>query len=94
MPPPVHTTQPPTHPQVGYCADKFNRVKLLAFIVVLGEAPCLSTYWVRLGVSWLLHTRSSIGCQRGGDDPQCMHAVDALVPAPPPPPPAPRAHAR
>lgn len=37
----------------GYFADKFNRVHMLAFIIVLGEAPCLCTYWVSgAGYGW------------------------------------------
>jgi hypothetical protein len=32
--------------QCGYLADKHNRVLLLAAIIIIGEAPCLCTYWV------------------------------------------------
>jgi sugar phosphate permease len=31
----------------GYFADQFNRIHMLAVIVLVGEAPCLCTYWVR-----------------------------------------------
>jgi hypothetical protein len=57
--------------QCGYFADKLNRVHLLAFIIVLGEAPCLCTYWVsewrlwapeghafrKFGFVWMPYTR-------------------------------------
>jgi hypothetical protein len=33
--------------QCGYLADKHNRVLLLAAIIIIGETPCLATYWVR-----------------------------------------------
>lgn len=32
--------------QAGILADKVNRRNLLFIVVVLGEAPCLATYWV------------------------------------------------
>jgi hypothetical protein len=32
--------------QCGYLADKYNRVILLFSVIVIGEAPCLGTYWV------------------------------------------------
>lgn len=38
--------------QCGYFADKFNRIHMLAFIVVVGEAPCLCTYWVSGSKGW------------------------------------------
>lgn len=38
------------HAQVGWLADKMNRVHLMFVVVLLGEAPCLATmvvtsYW-------------------------------------------------
>lgn len=35
------------HLQVGWLADSTNRRNLLFWVVVMGEAPCLATYWVR-----------------------------------------------
>lgn len=40
--------------QCGYLTDKVNRVYMLAFIVVAGEAPCLCTYWVSVSLSVVL----------------------------------------
>jgi len=36
----------PSRLQVGAMADRFNRRYLLFVIIIIGEAPCLLTYWV------------------------------------------------
>lgn len=43
-----HCTNPSStsHAQVGWLTDKVNRRNLLFAVVVMGEAPCLCTYFV------------------------------------------------
>lgn len=34
------------HVQCGWLTDRYNRVHLLFLVIIIGEAPCLCTYWV------------------------------------------------
>jgi hypothetical protein len=44
--------------QCGYLADKHNRVLLLAAIIIIGEAPCLCTYWVSVPCTAMARVQS------------------------------------
>ncbi|KAF6255108.1 major facilitator superfamily domain-containing protein [Scenedesmus sp. NREL 46B-D3] len=63
----------------GYLADKHNRVLLLAAIIIIGEAPCLCTYWVtRLWQFFVL--RMLTGVAVGGCFPLVFSLLGDLFP--------------
>lgn len=65
--------------QCGYLADKYNRVRLLVTVVIVGEAPCLATYWVsQLWQFFLL--RMLTGIAVGGCFPLVFSLLGDLFP--------------
>jgi len=64
---------------IGYLADKTNRVRLLAVVVVIGEGPCLATFWVK--TFWqLFAVRSLTGIAVGGCLPLLFSICGDLFP--------------
>jgi len=50
---------------IGYFADRWNRVRLFFWTTILGEGPCLATYWVK--TYWQLFAlRALTGIAVGG----------------------------
>ena len=64
---------------VGALTDSFNRRNLFVAVVVLGEAPCLATAWVK-SYSALFATRMLTGISIGGSLPLLYSLVGDLVP--------------
>ena len=64
---------------VGALTDTFNRRNLFVAVVVLGEAPCLATAWVR-SYGALFATRMLTGISIGGSLPLLYSLVGDLVP--------------
>jgi len=65
---------------IGWLADKTPRVRLLAVVVAVGEAPCLGTFWVE--TYWqLFATRALTGVAVGGCLPLLFSICGDLFPA-------------
>ena len=64
---------------MGALTDTFNRRNLFVAVVVLGEAPCLATAWVR-SYGGLFVTRMLTGISIGGSLPLLYSLVGDLVP--------------
>ena len=64
---------------MGALTDTFNRRNLFVAVVVLGEAPCLATAWVRT-YGGLFATRMLTGISIGGSLPLLYSLVGDLVP--------------
>lgn len=65
---------------IGWFADKTPRVRLLAVVVAIGEAPCLGTFWVE--TYWqLFATRALTGVAVGGCLPLLFSVCGDLFPA-------------
>lgn len=65
---------------IGWLADKTPRVRLLAVVVAIGEAPCLGTFWVE--TYWqLFATRALTGVAVGGCLPLLFSVCGDLFPA-------------
>jgi len=62
----------------GYACAQCDRVRLLALLVLLGEAPCLATAWVRTYPA-LLATRLLTGISAGGLPPLLYSLVGDLA---------------
>jgi len=63
---------------VGFAAGRADRVRLMALLVVLGEAPCLATAWVTT-YPGLLATRTLTGLAAGGLPPLVYSLVGDLA---------------
>eukprot|EP00775_Hariotina_reticulata_P010191 gene10191-10352_t len=63
----------------GYLADKYNRVILLFSVIIIGEAPCLGTYWVTELWQFFL-VRMLTGIAVGGCFPLVFSLLGDLAP--------------
>eukprot|EP00878_Enallax_costatus_P035709 GHUV01039910.1.p1 GENE.GHUV01039910.1~~GHUV01039910.1.p1 ORF type:complete len:368 (+),score=86.75 GHUV01039910.1:356-1459(+) len=63
----------------GWLADKHNRIRLLVAIIVIGETPCLCTYWVTTLWQFFL-VRMLTGIAVGGCFPLVFSLLGDLFP--------------